>query len=161
MFQINENNIPYPYERFRARLKDGESFAVTGLTTFLRLFLVSKIKKYANQKILLITSTEQAALKYKNDLKTAVDLYTLYKTNKEHAMVQNAIKDDARAKLIKINIFGKDENWDINLQWSDKEKEDLGIKKKDNIMSLDEFNSYIGELVNEIKDYQGIIECLK
>ena len=74
MFNINENDIPYPYERFRARLKDGESFAVTGLTTFLRLFLLSKIKKYGKKKVLMVTSTEQNALKYQSDLKTIFDL---------------------------------------------------------------------------------------
>ena len=74
MFNINENDIPYPYERFRARLKEGESFAVTGLTTFLRLFLLSKIKTYAKKKILMVTSTEQNALKYQSDLKTIFDL---------------------------------------------------------------------------------------
>ena len=74
MFNINENDIPYPYERFRARLKEGESFAVTGLTTFLRLFLLSKIKTYAKKKVLMVTSTEQNALKYQSDLKTIFDL---------------------------------------------------------------------------------------
>ncbi len=74
MFNINENDIPYPYERFRARLKEGESFAVTGLTTFLRLFLLSKIKTYAKKKVLMVTSTEQTALKYQSDLKTIFDL---------------------------------------------------------------------------------------
>lgn len=74
MFKINENDIPYPYERFRARLKDGESFAVTGLTTFLRLYLLSKVKNYTKKKVLMITSTEQSALKYQSDLKTIFDL---------------------------------------------------------------------------------------
>lgn len=96
-----------------------------------------------------------------NDLKDAVTLYTLYKGNKEHSIVQEAIKNSPRAKLLKIDKFTKDVNWDINLYWSDKEKEELGIKKKDNIMSLDEFNAFIGEVINDIKDYQGAIECLK
>ena len=41
------------------------------------------------------------------------------------------------------------------------EKEALGIKKKYNIMNLDEFNGYISELIDEIHDYQGAIEWLK
>ena len=44
---------------------------------------------------------------------------------------------------------------------TDEEKEALGIKKKDNIMNLDEFNGYISELIDEIHDYQGAIEWLK
>mgnify|MGYP004558713477 FL=1 len=96
-----------------------------------------------------------------NDLRDAVDLYTLYKNNKSHSMVQNAVNDNPRAKLLKIEKFGKDDNWDINLHWTDEEKEALGIKKKDNIMNLDEFNGYISELIDEIHDYQGALEWLK
>lgn len=96
-----------------------------------------------------------------NDLKDAVALYTLYKSNKEHPIVKEAVYDNPRAKLIDVDKFKKDESWDINLFWSDKEKEALGIKKKDNTMSLEEFNDYISELIGEIKDYQGAIECLK
>ena len=96
-----------------------------------------------------------------NDLRDAVDLYTLYKNNKSHSMVQNAVNNNPRAKLLKIEKFGKDDNWDINLHWTDEEKEALGIKKKDNIMNLDEFNGYISELIDEIHDYQGALEWLK
>lgn len=96
-----------------------------------------------------------------NDLHDAVSLYSLYKTNKTNNIVINAIKENKRAKLISIDKFNKDVNWDINLFWTDEEKEELGIKKKDNIMSLDEFNNYIGGLIDDIKEYQGAIECLK
>ena len=68
MFKINvpENNENYAlFERFLAR---SFSFAVTGLTTLLRLLLITKIKKITDKKILVITSTEQNALKYQNDL---------------------------------------------------------------------------------------------
>ena len=96
-----------------------------------------------------------------NDLKDAVSLYTLYKSNKEHSIAKNAVEVNKRAKLIPINKFSKDTNWDINLFWTDEEKEMLGIKKKDNIMSVDEFNSFVGELINDIKDYQEAMLCLK
>lgn len=96
-----------------------------------------------------------------NDLKDAVTLYTLYKGNKEHSIVKDAVKSNPRAKLLKITTFDKDENWDINLSWSDEEKESLGIKKKDNIMTVDEFSTFVGELINDVKDYQEAIECLK
>ena len=39
MFKINEDDISKSYEEFRFCIKDGKSFAVTGLTSFLRLFL--------------------------------------------------------------------------------------------------------------------------
>lgn len=48
-------------------------FTVTGLTSFLRLFLMYKIKEHSNKKILFITTNEQNALKYQNDLKIAFE----------------------------------------------------------------------------------------
>ena len=96
-----------------------------------------------------------------NDLMDAVSLYTLYKNAKTHQLVLDAVKDNARAKLLDISVFDKDESWDINLSWTDEEKELLGIKKKDNIMSIDEFNTFVGELISDIKDYQEALECLK
>ena len=41
------------------------------------------------------------------------------------------------------------------------EKIELGIKKKDTIMLLEEFHGYISELIDDIKNYQEAIECLK
>ncbi|MBO6088218.1 transcription-repair coupling factor [bacterium] len=68
MFKINipENNINY--SRFEKNLVKGVLFAVTGLTSLLRLLLIKQIKKITNKKVLFITSTEQNALKYQNDL---------------------------------------------------------------------------------------------
>ena len=68
MFKIPvpENNENYAlFERYIAR---SFSFAATGLTTLLRLLLIIKIKEISSKKILVITSTEQNALKYQNDL---------------------------------------------------------------------------------------------
>ena len=96
-----------------------------------------------------------------SDLTNAVDLYTLYKTNKTHPMIKDAINSDPRAKLLDIKLFDKNTNWDINLHWTDEEKESLGIKKKENIMSVDEFNTYVSEIINDIRNYQEAISCLK
>ena len=71
MFKITipENNENYAlFERFLAK---SFSFAATGLTTILRLLLVTKIRKITDKKILFITSNEQNALKYQNDLQKA------------------------------------------------------------------------------------------
>lgn len=68
MFKINapENNENYAlFERFLAK---SFSFAATGLTTILRLLLITKIRKITDKKVLLVTSTEQNALRYQNDL---------------------------------------------------------------------------------------------
>ena len=76
-------------------------------------------------------------------------------------MVNDAIKNNPRAKLLDIKLFDKNANWDINLHWTDEEKEALGIKKKENIMSIDEFNTYVSEIISDIKNYQEAISCLK
>lgn len=68
MFKINapENNKNYAlFERFLAK---SFSFAATGLTTILRLLLITKIRKITDKKVLFVTSTEQNALRYQNDL---------------------------------------------------------------------------------------------
>lgn len=74
MFKINEDDIRENYEQFRLKIKDHKSFAVTGLTSVLRIFLLSKIKTYSKKKVLFITSTEQNALKYQSDLNSILDL---------------------------------------------------------------------------------------
>ena len=71
MLNINTDNVAQSYEDFRFKVKEGKSFAVTGLTSVLRLFLLSKIKTYSKKKVLFITSTEQSALKCQSDLNTA------------------------------------------------------------------------------------------
>ncbi len=74
MFTINTDDISINYEEFRSNVKIGKSFAVTGLTSILRLFLLSKIKDYSKKKILFVTSTEQNALKYQSDLYSAFEI---------------------------------------------------------------------------------------
>lgn len=71
MFRINAPENNENYSLFEHYLTKSFSFAVTGLTTLLRLLLITKIKKITDKKILVITSTEQNALKYQNDLMKA------------------------------------------------------------------------------------------
>lgn len=96
-----------------------------------------------------------------NDLHDSVILYSLYKHNKNSNIVIDQIKNNPRAKLVNIDYFNKDSNWDINLIWTDEEKEKLGIKKSDNFMSIDEFQSFAYDLVDDIKYYMESIKCLK
>ena len=72
MFTIN-NLDNENYSQFQYLVKSRYSFAVTGLITILRLFLLKQAAKISKKKILFITSTEQNALKYKNDLKRAFE----------------------------------------------------------------------------------------
>ena len=77
MFEINTDNISENYEDFRLKVKQGKSFAITGLTSILRLFFISKIKTYSAKKVLFITSTEQNALKYQSDLLNAFNIQSI------------------------------------------------------------------------------------
>ena len=71
---INEDDISRNYEDFRAKVKKDVPFAITGLTSILRIYLLSKIKAYSKKKVLFITSTEQNALKYQSDLLSAFNV---------------------------------------------------------------------------------------
>ena len=71
MFKIQSPENDMNYALFERYLAKSFSFAVTEITTILRLLLIQKIQKITDKKILVITSTEQNALKYQNDLKKA------------------------------------------------------------------------------------------
>ena len=76
MFSIDCLNTNENYQLFKADVKAGMSFAVTGLLTILRLLLVQKTREISKKKILFITSTEQNALRYQNDFKKAFGIET-------------------------------------------------------------------------------------
>lgn len=59
---------------FKRNLSTSKSFVITGLTSFLRLLLVQKIGELSGGRILFVVASEQNALKYQNDLKTAFDI---------------------------------------------------------------------------------------
>ncbi len=63
-----ENLNNESFKKFRQSLDLNWSFAVTGLTALLRIFLLKEISRHTGRKILFITSTEQNTLKYQNDL---------------------------------------------------------------------------------------------
>lgn len=71
MFKINAPENNENYALFENYLTKKFSFAITGLTTILRLLLITKIKKITDKKILFVTSNEQNALRYQNDLEKA------------------------------------------------------------------------------------------
>lgn len=71
MFEVNFLENSENYSQFKYNLTKSYSFAITGLTSILRLLLVAKIKQITKKKVLFVTSTEQNALRYQNDLKKA------------------------------------------------------------------------------------------
>lgn len=72
---INIDNLDNEnYSQFQYLVKSRYSFAVTGLIAILRLFLLKQAAKISRKKVLFITTTEQNALKYQNDLRRAFDV---------------------------------------------------------------------------------------
>ncbi|MCI1273138.1 MAG: transcription-repair coupling factor [Clostridiaceae bacterium] len=69
-----ENIKNESFIKFKQNLGLNWSFSVTGLTTVLRLFLIKQIAEITKKKVLFITSSEQNALKYKNDLEKGFDV---------------------------------------------------------------------------------------
>ena len=76
MFKIDCLSTNESYQSFKHNVQAKISFAVTGLVTLLRLLLIQKTHEISKKKILVITSTEQNALKYQNDLKKAYGVET-------------------------------------------------------------------------------------
>ncbi len=74
MFNINTDDITENYDQFRQKIKDSRSFAVTGLTSVLRIFFLSKIRTYSKKKVLFVSASEQDALKYQSDLESIFGL---------------------------------------------------------------------------------------
>lgn len=73
MLNINFENYKN-FSQLKRNLLTSKSFVITGLTSFLRLLLVQKIKEISQKKVLFITASEQTSLKYQNDLKIAFDI---------------------------------------------------------------------------------------
>lgn len=84
-----------------------------------------------------------------NDLADAADLYCAYRGARNSRFILSAVDENPRAKLIDISSFDADCSWDIGLFWSAEEKEKLGIKKADSVMTISEFRDVFGEFVRE------------
>lgn len=99
-----------------------------------------------------------------NDLHNAVNKYNSYKNLQDKNNIQEPFKtwfeSDGKMKLLSIDKFPADSNWNIDNFWSEEEKIKLGFKEADNIMTLEEFKSFCDELINDITNYKESIECL-
>ncbi len=93
-----------------------------------------------------------------NDLKDAVRLFKLYKLNGYNdGLFSSTDKENKRMKLLSLESFGNNDSWIIEKQWSDEDKEELGIKEKKNTASLSEFCDMLSDLNDSIN---GIISDL-
>lgn len=99
-----------------------------------------------------------------NDLHEAVNKYNAYKnlTDKTNIIepYKSWFKTDGKMKLLSIDSFPADSNWNIDTFWTDEEKIQLGFKEAANLMTLSEFKSFLDELIKDINDYKEAIECL-
>ena len=100
-----------------------------------------------------------------NDLHEAVNKYNSYKNLPNKNDIQEPFKswfeNDGKMKLLSLDMFPSDSNWNIDNFWNDEEKITLGFKEADDIMTLDEFRIFIDDLVNDMNNYKEAIECLK
>ena len=69
--RIENSDLFYQFESY---VRSSGSFCVTGLTAFLRLLSLKKIKDWSKKKLLFITSTEQYALRYQADLESLFNI---------------------------------------------------------------------------------------
>lgn len=100
-----------------------------------------------------------------NDLHEAVNKYNLYKNISDKNNIlepfKSWFKSDGKMKLLSVEEFPADANWNIDNFWTEEEKINLGFKEADNIMNLDEFKLFLDELVNDVNNYKEAVECLK
>lgn len=100
-----------------------------------------------------------------NDLHEAVNKYNSYKNLQDKGVIQEPFKswfeNDGKLKLISIDHFSGEANWNIDNFWTEEEKIHLGFREADTIMTLEEFGDFVDELVNDINSYKEALECLK
>ncbi len=88
-----------------------------------------------------------------NDLQEAVNLFNAFKGSKEYFLKNNS---EIRCKIQPIEMFSKniENNWTIDRWWSEKERIDLGIIKKNEKISLFEFSSLVEDVASSIQELQ-------
>lgn len=91
--------------------------------------------------------------------------YNLFRSCKDRNKIDDYLKpifeEDLKLKLFKIDSFADHSAWDIEKRWTDEEKIEMGVKKANIIMSLDEFSEYLAEIVADVNNYGEAIKCLK
>lgn len=99
-----------------------------------------------------------------NDLKEAVTKYNFFRKSDKNNIVEpikSFISQDEKLKLIDINEFSKDESWIIENWWSQEEKINIGLKKKENIVNIEEFKGLLDNVNNTLIELREELECLK
>lgn len=99
-----------------------------------------------------------------NDLHEATNKYNSYRMLTDKNKIQEPFKswfeNDKKMKLIDISFFDANKDWNIDNFWSEDEKIELGFKEADIRMTVDEFQTYIEDIVNDINAYKEALQCL-
>jgi len=92
-----------------------------------------------------------------NQIENAVYLFNQFKGAKEYFQT-----NDKRCKVIDINFYfdNLENGWLIDKLWTDEEKHELGIIEKIEKMSISEFGNLIGEMAEELSEYQTLFNDL-
>lgn len=100
-----------------------------------------------------------------NDLHEAVCKYNNFKnlSDKIHIMepFKTYFSNDKKFKAINIEEFSEDRSWIIENWWTEEEKILLGLRKKKNESSIDDFRQLISETIEIMKEFEEELECMK
>lgn len=99
-----------------------------------------------------------------NDLKEAVAKYNFYRKedkNNLRDLIKTHIESDPKLKLIDIKEFDKDKSWIIENFWSEEEKIDIGLKKAKKIVTVDEFQMLLDDMISLMNEFKEELEWLK
>ena len=97
-----------------------------------------------------------------NDLKEAVAKYNFYRKedkNNLRDLIKTHIESDP--KLIDIKEFDKDKSWIIENFWSEEEKIDIGLKKAKKVVTVDEFQMLLDDMISLMNEFKEELEWLK
>ena len=100
-----------------------------------------------------------------NDLKQAVVKYNFYRQSQDRNNLQEPIKSyllgDSRLKLLPIEELDSKKSWIIENWWSEEEKIAIGLKKERQVVSIDEFQAMIDDMISLMQDFKEELEWLK
>lgn len=99
-----------------------------------------------------------------NDLKEAVAKYNFYRKedkNNLRDLIKTHIESDPKLKLIDIKEFDKDKSWIIENFWSEEEKIEIGLKKAKKVVTVDEFQMLLDDMISLMNEFKEELEWLK
>lgn len=98
-----------------------------------------------------------------NDLHEAVNKYSHYRELKATEPLEEPFASwfasDRRLKLIDPSWFKPDKNWNIDNCWTDDEKVALGIKSQATTMSIEEFDAFLDDMLDEMASLKEVLQC--